>query len=272
MGVDHGPDGKWSGAELDRGHLMSTLVRWQEGLAERGWNSLYWSNHDQPRVVSRFGDPERYWRESATALAAVLHLQRGTPFVYQGEELGMTDMPFGSVDELRDIESLNYVAEALADDPEALPRVMQRIRRIGRDNARTPMQWDAGPAAGFTTGEPWIAVNPNRVAINAATQRDDPASVYAFYRELIALRHREPLVVTGSFRVLETEMPVVAFARESGGQALVLRANLSSAPAASPDPGGELVLGNHADPSRDGTLRPWEVVVTRTSGEEQAMR
>jgi oligo-1,6-glucosidase len=149
---------------------------------------------------------------------------------------------------------------------------MERIRRIGRDNARTPMQWDAGPAAGFTTGEPWIAVNPNRVAINAATQRDDPASVYAFYRELIALRHREPLVVTGSFRVLETEMPVVAFARESGGQALVLRANLSSAPAASPDPGGELVLGNHADPSRDGTLRPWEVVVTRTSGEEQAMR
>jgi len=265
MGVDHGPDGKWSGAELDRGHLMSTLVRWQEGLADRGWNSLYWSNHDQPRVVSRFGDPERYWRESATALAAVLHLQRGTPFIYQGEELGMTDMPFGSVDELRDIESLNYVAEALADDPEALPRVMERIRRIGRDNARTPMQWDASPAAGFTSGEPWIAVNPNHRTINAAAQRDDPASVYGFYRELIALRHREPLVVTGAFRALDATLPVVSFAREQDGEALVLRANLSSVPASSPDPGGEVVLANHTDPRRDGTLRPWEVVVTRVA-------
>ncbi len=265
MGVDHGPDGKWSGAELDRGHLMSTLVRWQEGLADRGWNSLYWSNHDQPRVVSRFGDPERYWRESATALAAVLHLQRGTPFIYQGEELGMTDMPFGSVDELRDIESLNYVAEALADDPEALPRVMERIRRIGRDNARTPMQWDASPAAGFTSGEPWIAVNPNHRTINAAAQRDDPASVYGFYRELIALRHREPLIVTGAFRALDATLPVVSFAREQDGEALVLRANLSSVPASSPDPGGEVVLANHTDPRRDGTLRPWEVVVTRVA-------
>lgn len=265
MGVDHGPDGKWSGAELDRGHLMSTLVRWQEGLAERGWNSLYWSNHDQPRVVSRFGDVEHYWRESATALAAVLHLQRGTPFIYQGEELGMTDMPFGSVDELRDIESLNYVAETLADDPEALPRIMERIRRIGRDNARTPMQWDARRAAGFTTGEPWIAVNPNHVTINAAAQRDDPASVYAFYRELIALRHRDPLVVTGSFRVLDSAPPVVAFAREGEHGSLVLRANLSGEQVDSPDPGGELVLGNHAEPRRDGTLRAWEVVVTRRS-------
>lgn len=263
MGVDHGPDGKWSGAELDRGHLMSTLVRWQEGLAERGWNSLYWNNHDQPRVVSRFGDPERFWRESATALAAVLHLQRGTPFIYQGEEIGMTDMPFTSVDELRDIESLNFVAETLADDADALPRVMERIRRIGRDNARTPVQWDAGPAAGFTTGQPWIAVNPNHVSINAAAQRDDPASVYSFYRELIALRHREPLVVTGDFRALDSNAPIVAFVRSDGTEELVLRANLSSEPAASADPGGELVLGNHAEPSRGDMLRPWEVVVTR---------
>lgn len=265
MGVDHGPDGKWSGADLDRGHLMSTLMRWQVGLAERGWNSLYWNNHDQPRVVSRFGDAGRFWRESATALAAVLHLQRGTPFIYQGEELGMTDMPFGSVDELRDIESLNYVAEALADDPQALPRVLERIRRIGRDNARTPVQWDAGPSAGFTTGQPWIPVNPNHTTINAAAQRDDPASVYAFYRELIALRHRESLVVTGAFRLLETAEPVVAFAREAGKDSLVLRANLSGDPSDAADPGGELVLGNYAEPSRDGRLRPWEVVVTRNS-------
>jgi oligo-1,6-glucosidase len=263
MGVDHGPDGKWSGAELDRGHLMSTLVRWQEGLAERGWNSLYWNNHDQPRVVSRFGDAEHHWRESATALAAVLHLQRGTPFIYQGEELGMTDMPFASVDELRDIESLNYVAEALADDADALPRVMERIRRIGRDNARTPVQWDASPSAGFTTGEPWIAVNPNHTRINAAAQRDDPDSVYSFYRALIGLRHREPLVVTGAFEALPASGPVVAFARSDGAEELVVRANLSGAPAASEDPGGELVLGNLAEPSRGDVLQPWEVVVTR---------
>lgn len=269
MGVDHGPDGKWSGAELDRGHLMSTLVRWQEGLAERGWNSLYWNNHDQPRVVSRFGDPERFWRESATALAAVLHLQRGTPFIYQGEEIGMTDMPFTSVDELRDIESLNFVAEALADDADALPRVMERIRRIGRDNARTPVQWDAGPAAGFTTGQPWIAVNPNHVSINAAAQRDDPASIYSFYRELIALRHREPLVVTGDFEVLSSIPPVVAFARTAGVEALEVRANLSSLEVEAPRARGVRVLGNYPDQAPTGRLRPWEVIVTR-SGESAA--
>ena len=272
MGVDHGPDGKWSGAELDRGSLMATLLRWQEGLAERGWNSLYWNNHDQPRVVSRFGDPVHFWRESATALAAVLHLQRGTPFIYQGEELGMTDMPFGSVDELRDIESLNYVAEALADDPEALPRVLERIRRIGRDNARTPVQWDASTSAGFTSGEPWIAVNPNHVAINAAAQRDDPRSVYAFYRELIALRHREPLVATGTFRLIEHAANRVVFAREDERASLLVRANLSGETVDSPDLGGGLVLGNYPEPSRDGRLRPWEVVVTHDPRERGSAR
>jgi len=175
----------------------------------------------------------------------------------------MTDMPFGSLDELRDIESLNYAAEALAADAEALPRIMERIRRIGRDNARTPVQWDAGPSAGFTTGEPWIAVNPNHTRINAAAQRDDPASVYSFYRALIALRHAEPLVVTGEFRALPSPDPLVAFARTDGVAELVVRANLSGERVASADPGGELVLGNHAEPSRDGTLQPWEVVVTR---------
>jgi oligo-1,6-glucosidase len=266
MGVDHGPDGKWSGAELDRGSLMATLMRWQDGLATRGWNSLYWNNHDQPRVVSRFGDPVRFWRESATALAAVLHLQRGTPFIYQGEELGMTDMPFGSVDELRDIESLNYVAESLADDPEALPRVLERIRQIGRDNARTPMQWDASPTAGFSTGEPWITVNPNHVTINAAAQRDDLTSVYGFYRELIALRHREPLVVTGSLRLATQTRDLVVFTREGDRGTLSVRANLSSEPVETPDLGGELVLGNYEQPSRSETLRPWEVVVTARLG------
>ncbi|BDZ47239.1 hypothetical protein GCM10025866_31480 [Naasia aerilata] len=156
VGLDHGPGGKWDPAPLDLRDLKASFARWQEGLATTGWSSLYWNNHDQPRVVSRFGDDGLYWNRSATLLATVLHLQRGTPFIYQGEELGMTNAPFRGVEDLRDIESLNYyrLAMGLGSDPDA---VLLRVRAIGRDNARTPMQWTAGPNAGFTSGTPGSA-------------------------------------------------------------------------------------------------------------------
>ena len=179
---------KWDSFPLDLRDLKRSFGRWQEGLAETGWNSLYWNNHDQPRIVSRWGDDGEHRVRSAKALGTLLHLHRGTPYVYQGEELGMTNVPFDSIDAFRDIESLNHYAEAVAegDDPEA---VLASMRPMSRDNARTPMQWDGSEHAGFTTGEPWIAVNPNHTEINAAAAIADPDSVFHHYRKLIELRH-----------------------------------------------------------------------------------
>ncbi len=155
MGVDQGPDGKWDVQPLDVRALKETFRRWQNGLADCGWNSLYWCNHDQPRPVSRFGDDGPYWRESATALATVLHLQRGTPFVYQGEEIGMRNRTFASADDFTDIESVNHYRAATARG-QSPAVVLDALRRMSRDNARTPFQWDAGPGAGFTG---WHAVD-----------------------------------------------------------------------------------------------------------------
>ncbi len=166
--------GKWNVGELDLRDLKRSFARWQEALAEHGWNSLYWNNHDQPRIVSRWGNDREHWYASATALATVLHLQRGTPYVYQGEELGMTNVPFDDIGALRDIESINHYATAvdlLGHEPED---VLAALRAMGRDNARTPMQWTAEPGAGFTSTTPWIGVNPNHERVNAAAQVGDP--------------------------------------------------------------------------------------------------
>src|ERR671932_2816615 len=167
--IDHG-NGKWDVHPLRLTDLKASFGRWQAALAERGWNSLYWNNHDQPRIVSRWGDDGDWRVRSAKMLGTVLHLHRGTPYVYQGEELGMTNAPFASIDDYRDIQTLNHFAEAVSagDRPE---EVLAAMRRVSRDNARTPMQWDASPNAGFTTGTPWIAVNPNHAEINAAAER-----------------------------------------------------------------------------------------------------
>ncbi len=268
MGVDHGEGGKWDLAPYDPARLIDSLVRWQDALGEVGWNSLYWSNHDQPRVVSRFGDPDLFWYESATALAATLHLQRGTPFIYQGEELGMTNMPFTSLDQVRDIESLNFARDAATAD------VLDRIRRIGRDNARTPVQWTAGPHAGFTTGEPWIDVNPNASWLNAQLQRRGERSVYEFYRALIRLRHETPVIVDGDFLHLPVDAPAVfAYARRLDDDAVLVVANLSGEDVqevpwgrlretAAPGRAWEPLLGNRG-PRAGDTLRAWEIVVER---------
>src|SRR3954452_3963071 len=198
--VDQGTS-KWDHHPLRLTDLKATLGRWQAGLADVGWNSLYWNNHDQPRVVSRFGDDGAYRVRSAKLLATILHLHRGTPYVYQGEELGMTNAPLERVTDLRDIESLNHYAErvALGGDPQA---VLAEIRPMSRDNARTPMQWDASAKAGFTTGEPWIAVNPNHAEITPAAAVAAPDSVYHHYRRLHELRHTEPVVALGDFTML----------------------------------------------------------------------
>ncbi|MYW02465.1 alpha-glucosidase [Streptomyces sp. SID3343] len=248
--------------------LKASLGRWQTGLADVGWNSLYWNNHDQPRVVSRFGDdgPEHRVR-SAKLLATVLHLHRGTPYVYQGEELGMTNAPFASVRDIDDIEARNHYAHAVAagEDP---AEVLAGLRAMGRDNARTPMQWDASPGAGFTTGTPWLPVNPNHTTINAAAAVADPDSVYHHYRRLIALRHNEPALVHGDFTMLlPDDERVYAFTRHYRGTTLLVLANFTSEPVDVDVPkdlldGAEPILGNgpYGEPGR---LGPWEARVYR---------
>ena len=224
--VDQG-DSKWDLHPLRLLDLKASMNRWQEGLADVGWNSLYWNNHDQPRVVSRFGDDGEHRVTAAKMLGTVLHLHRGTPYVYQGEELGMTNAPFNTIEDFRDIESLNHYAEAVADG--ASPDdVLLSLRRMGRDNARTPMQWDAGPHAGFTTGEPWLGVNPNHAEINAEAARADLDSVFHHYRQLIELRHALPVVAHGDFTMLlPDDERVYAFTRSYEGDELLVLGNFS---------------------------------------------
>ncbi|MEO6879714.1 MAG: alpha-glucosidase [Mycobacteriaceae bacterium] len=256
---------KWDVRPLSLPALKASLGRWQDALARVGWNSLYWDNHDQPRAVSRYGDDSPAHRvASAKALATVLHLHRGTPYVYQGEELGMANMPFDRIDDYRDLESLNYFAEATEQgaDPGA---VLATLAVASRDHARTPMQWSAGPQAGFTTGTPWIAVNPDHTEVNVEAQRAEPTSVLHHYRALITLRHTEPAVVDGLFTLLLPEHEqVYAFTRTTPTTTLTVAANLSSTPAhVELDLSGELLLSNSETAPGPGVLRPWEAVVVR---------
>ena len=271
--LDSGPRGKWDLVPLTLPRVKESLGRWQAGLADVGWNSLYLGNHDQPRSVSRFGSDDPAHRvRSAKALATVLHLHRGTPYVYQGDELGMTNTVFEGVDDFRDIESLNHYRSAVAAG-ESHEHVMAALRYKSRDNARTPMQWDDSPHAGFTDGEPWLAVNPNHAEINAAAQVGDPRSVFSHYQRLIALRHDEPAVVHGSFgMLLPDDEQVYAFTREHEGTRLLVVANLSSDDAVKPDLTGagewseaELVLADEPGSTAtvDVPLGPWEARVYR---------
>lgn len=269
VAVDHGPGGKFDPRPLDLVRLKAILGRWQTELGERGWNSLYWENHDQPRVVSRYGDDDEHWARSAMALAAVLHLMRGTPYIYQGEELGMTNAWFGSIEDYRDVESLNAYDELLSHGWED-GRILAGLRAQSRDNARTPVQWDSSRNAGFTTGEPWLRVTANHSWLNAESQVDDPGSVWAFHRDLISLRHREPVVADGDFTMLLPDDPqVFAYRRTLGDAVLTVVANLSAErTTASLDVGGTEILSNVAEADRVAdaevgsvALAPWEVRV-----------
>ncbi|GIG37350.1 glycoside hydrolase family 13 protein [Cellulomonas pakistanensis] len=274
VGLDHGPGGKFDPKPLRLTDLKATFGRWQAGLADAGWNSLYWDNHDQPRVVSRFGDDGEHRRASAKALATLLHLHRGTPYVYQGEELGMTNAHFTRFDQYRDIESVNHVAQARTLTSATDEQLLAGLAAMSRDNARTPVQWDASPHAGFTTGTPWLAVNPNHVEVNAEAERADPDSVFHHHRRLIELRHADPVVALGDFTMLLPEdEQVYAYTRALDGDALLVVVNVSGEeravdlgdawPLAHDGGWGDLVLGTHADAGGPTTLRPWEARVVR---------
>jgi oligo-1,6-glucosidase len=252
VSVDQGPAGKFDYRGLDLVVLKRALHRWQAALADTGWNSLYWNNHDQPRVVSRFGDDAPgHWAASAKALATILHGMRGTPFVYQGEELGMTNYPFRNPQEHKDLEAINYYNEVVrsgGDEGAALAG----LAKISRDNARTPMQWDAGPNAGFTTGDPWLPVNPNYTWLNAAAQTEARDSVFAHYQALIRLRHELPILVDGDFTPLMDDDPQLwAYTRITPTGRLLVIANCGRDPR-TVDVGrawiaAELLLGNLPD-------------------------
>lgn len=261
----HGFATKWHRVPFRPERLKAVLTRWQDAIADRGWNSLYLNNHDQPRAVSRFGDDTRYRRESATMLATCLHLLRGTPFVYQGEEIGMANAPFASLDDFRDLESINAYADLVERQGVSPEAALDKLRFRSRDNARTPMQWDASPGAGFTDGTPWIAVAPDHAEINVAAQRDDPASVLNHYRRLIALRKAHPVVVHGRYGlVADTDPRLWAYTRTGEGTRLLVLCNMSADTIGFAAPEGErtLLIGNYPeDGAEPPALRPFEARV-----------
>jgi oligo-1,6-glucosidase len=265
MWLDRGKT-KWESRPVPLPDLKRSFEKWQHGLAE-GWNALYWDNHDQPRAVSRFGDDGVHRVASATTLATVLHLHRGTPFVYQGEEIGMANPRFSSLADYRDLESLSCYSEAVAAGLSP-GQALAALQRISRDNARTPMQWDGTAHAGFTTGTPWIGLAPDVTTVNVAAQLHDRQSVLAHYRRLIRLRHDVPAVVHGDFSLLlPDDERIWAFTRRWEDVELLVVANLSAHEIV-PDLDGwndvQLLLGNL--PAPGPTLRAWESRVMRRTG------
>ncbi|MEY8878438.1 MAG: alpha-glucosidase [Leptothrix sp. (in: b-proteobacteria)] len=267
--------GKWALKPLDLRDLKRTMSRWQDELAGAGWNSLYLSNHDQPRPVSRFGsDAPEHRVASAKMLATWLHLHQGTPYVYQGEELGMTNVAFDSIADYQDIESVNMYRVATTERGEDPAQVLRAIHAKGRDNARTPMPWSAAPNAGFTTGTPWLKLNPNFLQVNAEQAIADPDSVFHYYRRLIALRRQHPIIVNGRYDLLLAEHPqIYAYTRTLGAERLLVVCNFSAdtprfeLPADIAHSGLEQLIGNF-EPGLDDDLhalrlRPFEARVIR---------
>ncbi|MBM7097171.1 alpha-glucosidase [Bacillus sp. H-16] len=223
--LDSGPGGKWDLRPLKLRDLKDNLTKWQKALEEKGWNSLYMNNHDQPRMVSRFGNDKEYRVESAKMLATLLHMMKGTPFIYQGEELGMTNVRFDSIDDYEDIETLNMYKEK-REEGVSHQDIMRSVYVKGRDNARTPVQWNDELNAGFTTGTPWLKVNPNYTDINAEQAVNDPGSIFHYYKELIDLRHKHDIIVYGSYDLLaEKDENVFAYERKLHGEQLLVVCN-----------------------------------------------
>lgn len=215
---------KWDLAPLPFIKLKQVLTKWQEALDGSGWNSLFWDNHDLPRIVSRWGNDQAYRKESAKMLAVVLHGMQGTPYIYQGEELGMTNVQY-PIEDYEDLETLNMYHERKKQGYQE-EGIMRSIHAKSRDNARTPMQWDASDNAGFTTGTPWLKVNPNYIEINAKDNLEDPDSVFACYQKLIALRKSYPVFVDGHFHLLlEEDENFFAYMREDENSELLVVAN-----------------------------------------------
>lgn len=256
---------------LDLFELKSVLTKWQKELEGIGWNALFLENHDQPRSVSTWGNSEEYWEESAKALAAFYFLMQGTPFIYQGQEIGMTNVQFNDIEDYDDVAIKNlYKEETEKGTPHE--EIMEVIWKNGRDNSRTPMQWDDSANAGFTVGKPWMKVNPNYTHINVKEQMADPNSVYHFYKKLIELRKQHEVFIYGKYDlVLEEHDQIFAYTRTLEGAKMIVMTNLFSEPTAYEMPAslaglrGEVLISNYDQTGEQlltkGTLRPYETVV-----------
>lgn len=280
-------NGKFSPRHLAPGELVDVLTRWQDTLGTRGWNALYLENHDQPRSVSRFGDPSCYWYESATALATAYFLQGGTPFIYQGQEIGMLGGDFTTAADFRDVESVSYMERLGADE------VPEGLAAMSRDNGRTPMQWDSSPAAGFSKTVPWIGVPASAKHINVAAQAEDPQSILSYYRALIRARHVIPALTDGTFTRVDASTPAIfVYRRSAPGSDVLVIVNLSGqhhAPLFSSEDEAvaslpwRLYLGNtdtsfvktddavdriQSEPTVTTPMRPWEARVYLLTNEE----
>ena len=277
MDVDADGTNKWSDKKMDLRDLKKILTKWQKGLDTIAWNSLFWENHDQPRSVSRFGNDGEYRELSAKMLATCLHMMQGTPYIYQGEELGMTNVPFEDISDFRDLDSINAWHELVGQGVFTEDEMMKYLRYKSRDNARTPFQWDDTENAGFTTGSPWIMVNPNYKEINAKDQLEREDSVFRYYQKLISLRKQHEIIVYGSYDLLLPEdRELYVYTRTLKNEKLLVVCNFYGNTRIFALPGGwtketsKLLIGNYGDLlyARDNRntvfIRPYEALVLKS--------
>ncbi|EAA0135571.1 TPA_asm: alpha,alpha-phosphotrehalase [Listeria monocytogenes] len=267
MNLDSDGDNKWDLKPIYLPDLKENMSEWQVALQENGWNSLYWNNHDQPRIVSRFGNDNRFRVRSAKMLATCLHMMKGTPYIYQGEEIGMTNVHFETLDDYRDIETLNMYKER-KEQGHSHESIMQSIYTKGRDNARTPYQWDNSENAGFTTGTPWLKVNPRYTEINNEEVLKNPDSIFYYYQNLIKLRKTTEIITTGNYRLLlPKDEAIFAYERYTENEKLVVLCNFTEEEQVISDENilNEIqkgsVLVNNVPNIIEGTLRPYEAIV-----------
>lgn len=269
--VDYKNGDKWELQPVDYGALKRLFADWQTGMQQAGgWNALFLCNHDQPRAVSRFGDDKYYWKQSAKMLAACIHMMRGTPYIFQGEELGITNAGYTDISQYRDVESLNYY-RIMLESGKTKEEALETLRQRSRDNGRTPMQWDDRPNAGFTDGTPWIQLPENYRTINVEAELQDPDSILHFYKALIRLRKGNPLISDGKIEFLyPDETRLLAYRRFLGNDSLWVFNNLSGKELSLPfvrwSDGCERLLGNYPEVSAPGgqlLLRPYETVACR---------
>ncbi|MCZ8537337.1 alpha-glucosidase [Paenisporosarcina quisquiliarum] len=277
MDLDSGQNGKWDLKQLDLIDLKENLEKWQTSLQGKGWNSLYWNNHDQPRIVSRFGDDGEYRVQSAKMLGTCLHMMQGTPYIYQGEEIGMTNVAFETIDQYKDLETLNMYNEKIEQGVDH-NTIMQSIYTKGRDNARTPMQWSSEKNGGFTTGTPWIEVNPKYTEINVENDLQSEQSIFAHYQQLISLRKQLDVITNGDFNLLFKDHPqLFAYERKTEAESLLVLCNFSKKEillekdvVKNYSTNSKVIVRNYSSVEllNDFVLRPYEALVFYSSKSE----
>ena len=268
--VDYKNGQKWALMEPDFNELRRLFVKWQEGMQDgNAWNAVFWCNHDQPRAVSRFGDDKKYWKESAKMLASLIHLMRGTPYLYEGEELGITNPGYTDISQYQDVESTNYYRILMEEEGRSKEEALEIIGARSRDNGRTPMQWDGSENAGFTDGTPWLGIPANHSYINVEAEQKDPDSILNYYKKLVALRKEYEIIADGEIRFTDAgNENIISYDRMLDGQKLSVFCNLRGTEqalgTAFEAPAGKILIGNYADTAasdqavRIESLRPFE--------------